>query len=594
MEHHHQHSERALHAQLRRQFVAAPVGADSSSNSPSSAQLAASSAAAQTTTPAQATTSEAPVVDSTTSDAPASPSSSSSSSSLVPEQSSSTTTTTAAPVQSTTTTTATTTSSTTTPPVEESSALSLSFFPSTWRISIRAEDATTTTTSTTTTSSSSSSSATTSAPSAFTTVVVVSGVSSSLTSTLSSSAALASSTSGSSSGGIGTGGVVGIVIGAIAGIVVLATAAVWVFKYFNRERDDDDQISPFDKDDFRRQSVMLDDVDDGYARSLTGHFAGPPGGGGGGFHSPQMSEHSLHSMHGELGMMGAGAGMLGRSNTVLSAGHNGGPALPGVARNGTLHAPRPPTMLQHHYAAHQHQQQYGAGPGAMPSFQPGQIVAPPPAAYGAAPRGFPDVYAGAGPSPYAAAGLYPSTAAGVGANLDRSLTSASAGPWQGQGGAQGLHRANSAASAYSQYSDGAGHSGTGGGGFVPAALRPGGSTHGHGLGMLTEEGEAERAPSPRGPFPPHLLQPQHPPSRSGTPTNANVQQVFSSAAAPGAGHEREKSLDAFGGRSPRRETFELDEDAHHVAHGGGGKRLSVRNGGLDAFGEDEDPYGGMH
>lgn len=74
------------------------------------------------------------------------------------------------------------------------------------------------------------------------------------------------------------------------------------------------------------------------------------GGGGGmpGGHSPQMSEYSLNNMSGQAG--------LGRANTVL----------PGVQRNGTLSSPRPPSSIVNHF---QRQQQP-----MVPSFQPGQVV----------------------------------------------------------------------------------------------------------------------------------------------------------------------------------------------------------------------------
>ncbi|GAA6023582.1 hypothetical protein JCM10207_005722 [Rhodosporidiobolus poonsookiae] len=573
----------ALDALLRRQVTVPQVGGDVSS-----AQLAASSSAAA---PGVATSAAA--ADPST---PAQQTSAQQSTSLVEApQSSSTlestseavvTTSSATPAQQTTTTTPAVTTTTTTPAAVELTTTTTS------------ESETTTTRERSTESSSSS---TISAASAFTTVVVVSG--SSVTSTSSATSSLASSTSASSDGGssISTGGVVGIVAGAIAGIVILAAAAVWLFKKVNRDSDDDDQVSPFDKDEFRRASVMLDDVDDGYSHSLGSYRnAGHGGGAGqGGFHSPQMSEHSLQDLSG-LGAMG-----LGRSGTMMSAGSAGGGmhggALPGLARGGTLHSPRPPTMIQNHYA---HQQAQQAQYGVMPSFQPGQIVAPPPAAYGAgAGGGYPDVYGGAGPSPYAAAaagGLAPYPPHGAG--LDRSLSTASAGPWQGQGA--NLNRANSAASAYSQYSDGAGH----GGAFVPAALRPGGSQHGHvggnvspggangypderGLAMVAEEHEGASSPV-------HAqfahVQRAHEgmsQSRSGTPTNANVQQVFSSASRGAAQpqHAREESLGAFNERTRR---FDEDDDEGEAVRRE--RRLSVRNGGLDQFDDDADPYGGMH
>ncbi|GAA5866784.1 hypothetical protein JCM8547_003563 [Rhodosporidiobolus lusitaniae] len=575
-----------VHAHLlRRQDISRPAWDDtgSASDALTSAQVAASSspaapiqatsAAVVTTSPQAASTSAAPT---TTSDAavPSSSSSSTTSAAPVVESSSSSTTTTEA-VQSTTTTTSAAPTTTTT------------------------ASSSTTTTEAEDIDASSTVTSTSTAASAFTTVVIVSG--SSLTSTLSSSASLASSSStsassSSSDSGLSTGGVIGIVAGAVAGIVVLAAAGVWVFKKINRDRDDDDddQVSPFDRDDFKRQSVMLDDVD-----MNDGGYASPRGGGGGmGFHSPQMSEHSLHSLHGEMGYVPGpmAAGMLGRSNTVLSGGSGGGypgqsaQPLPGVVRGGTLHSPRPPTMIHNHYAHHAaHQQQQQQAYGAMPSFSPGQIVSPPPAAYG----GFPDAYGGA-PSPYAAGGLAPYPPQHAQANLDRSLTSASAGQWgNGNNGSTNLHRANSAASAYSQYSDGGNQPG------MPSSLRPG-------MGGIAEEDERSVAPaySVLGLRNGDGARAIESPSRSGTPVNSNPQQVFSSAPSSsssnpnGGGHVRETSLGAFGSRRRNLDHDEEDDgttEGAHGAHGGqgGGKRLSIRNGGLDAF-EADDGYGGMH
>ncbi|GJN88890.1 hypothetical protein Rhopal_001861-T1 [Rhodotorula paludigena] len=429
-----------------------------------------------------------------------------------------------------------------------------------------------------------------------TTVVVVSS------SRSSSSSALPSATRASSSSdesGLQTGAVVGIVIAAVVGVLAVAGIVVWFFKKKWSRQDDDDQISPFDRDEFRRASVMLDDVDEHYSQ---GSYRGVAPGGG--HHSPQMSEYSMHDMS------GGAAGGLGRSNTLMSAGSGGagGGVLPGLMRGNTLLNPRPPTMIGAHY---QHQQQYGA----MPSFQPGQVVPsmPPPAAFpGGHPGPMMDLYgATGGAGPYAAAGLSPYGAMGPGGWAS-----------QPQAGAN-LSRNNSQASAYSQASDP--------GAFVPAALRPGGSAHGHGAHngypderplSLVQEADEPHSPG---------LYPGAGAGagieRSGTPTNANVQQTFFEPVP--AQHAREASLDAFGGRkgaaaaqasagarAQRAEVGEWDDaydddgdeafssgaGGRRAADGAGDKRerrLSVRNGGLDQFDDDDEDdragaYAGMH
>ncbi|BGP39494.1 hypothetical protein JCM10449v2_003444 [Rhodotorula kratochvilovae] len=553
--------DRAPFADVQASLAAADDGALPAESDPAVVTTTAA-APVQTTTSAAAP----PVQQSTTS---AAQDAIESTSSLAPSSSA----TTAAPVQTTSSSAVPTTTTTTTTPSTTSQAPSTSSTTS-------EEPETSSSSSTTTTSESSSSLATSEVPS--TTVVIVSGSLSTSTST--SSSALASASKASDNGGgssIGTGGVIGIVAGAVVGIIAIVGVAVWFFKKKWQREDDDDQVSPFDRDEFRRASVMLDDVDEHYAHSMGSYRGGPPPPPGG--HSPQMSEYSMHDVSG-----------LGRSNTLLSngSGGGGGGVLPGLARGNTLAAPRPPTMIGAHYT---HQQQY-----AMPSFQPGQVVpSMPPQAYGGI-----DLYgATGGAGPYAAAaGLSPYGAAG----LDRSLTSASAGAWRGAD----LSRNNSQASAYSQVSDGP-HAG---GAYVPAALRPGGSGHGHaGLGggypderplSLVHEDDEPYSPA-HGAFPAGAPQ-----SRSGTPTNANVQQTFFEPSG-GAGahhhaqHAREESLDAFrprGGPAARAQQGVVgqawsDEDVHALAQGEKReRRLSVRNGGLDAFDDDDDAgaYAGMH
>lgn len=365
--------------------------------------------------------------------------------------------------------------------------------------------------------------------------------------TSSGTASLASSTAGSSSGSsIGTGGVIGIVAGAVVGVVFVAALIAFLFKKYSR-RNDDDQISPFDKDEFRRASVMLDDDDDAYPESYHN------GGGQGMGHSPQMSEYSMSNV---------GVGVL-----------------PGLARGGTLNNPRPPTAIMNHY---QHQQM-------MPSFQPGQVVptAPsPPMQYGGQQFGnhSPPLGGnfGAPMDPYA----YPQAPQPVQfADQNGGLSSAAAGHWNGvapplnSNGAGGdLSRANSQMSSYSQYSD------SGSRQIVPPALRPGASSHGHPderpLSLVHEDDEpyspshanfARQQQQQRGATSPI----EYIPERSGTPTNSNVQQTFFGA---------QGVTTAETGND-----WETEERERERA-----RRLSIRNGGLDQFKHDEDPYDGMH
>ncbi|GAA5852201.1 hypothetical protein JCM3766R1_006817 [Sporobolomyces carnicolor] len=522
-----QHHSPAMDRLIRRQRVAGGEGTLPNAAAASSDSTAASSSQAATTTTttqAPSTTSAAPstTTTTTTSQAPES-----SSSSLVPS-SSSTTTTTTTPVQESSTSSTTSTTTTTTSAAPTSSSTS------------------TTSTTTSTRESTSDQTDTAFSTSARTTVVIVPGSATSGTS--SGTASLASSTAGSSSGSsIGTGGVIGIVAGAVVGVVFVAALIAFLFKKYSR-RNDDDQISPFDKDEFRRASVMLDD-DDAYPESYHN------GGGQGMGHSPQMSEYSMSNV---------GVGVL-----------------PGLARGGTLNNPRPPTAIMNHY---QHQQM-------MPSFQPGQVVptAPsPPMQYGGQQFGNHSPPLGGGNfgapmDPYA----YPQAPQPVQfADQNGGLSSAAAGHWNGvapplnSNGAGGdLSRANSQMSSYSQYSDGGSRQ------IVPPALRPGASSHGHPderpLSLVHEDDEPyspshanfarQQQQQQRGATSPI----EYIPERSGTPTNSNVQQTFFGA---------QGVTTAETGND-----WETEERERERA-----RRLSIRNGGLDQFNHDEDPYDGMH
>ncbi|TNY17893.1 hypothetical protein DMC30DRAFT_449337 [Rhodotorula diobovata] len=587
------HSSTLQHARLHRRVkrqAAAPAassagGTDAQPGGGAGASTGAAgqgdtAAAAQSTTTARttATTTAQDVIESTSSVAP---SSSATTAAPVDQSSSSSTTT-------TTTTTTTSSTPTTTTTSAEPSTTSEPPSSTTTTTTSQAPETTSTTSETTT----SSASAVTTSDLTSTTIVIVSG---SAASSSSSSSALPSASKAADNGGgsssLGTGGVIGIVAGAVVGIIVIAGVAVWLFKKKFSRDDDDDQVSPFDRDEFRRASVMLDDVDEAHHYSPH-HSHG---------HSPQMSEYSMHELPN-------GAGIV-RSNTLLSNGSGGGGVLPGLARGQTLVNPRPPTMIGNHYAhqqQHHHHQQQHQQQAFMPSYAPGQVVpSMPPQAYaapGAAGGGHGpslsnmtqmDLYgATGGPGPYHAA-----AAAGVGGSA-AGLASASAGAWRGGGGGGGgdLSRNNSQASAYSTLSSPADAPV-----YVPAALRPGGSSHGHGAPGSGYPDERPLSLSL---------------SRSGTPTNANVQQTFFDPSG-GARQAQDAKWDMYhhhpsSGPVPRgvgpaahaqsgvvgqawsdEELSALAAGQRADEAGKRERRLSVRNGGLDAFDDDDDDAGAI-
>ncbi|GAA5820414.1 hypothetical protein JCM10212_003104 [Sporobolomyces blumeae] len=591
------HHSPALDRLIRRQRGAVsdagtvPVGAaaagDSTAASAASSSSPAQQAAESTTTAAaqQSTTATTAATESTTTPAE------------VASSTSTTTTTTAAPVESSTTTSSTssstTTTTTTTTPTERSTTSTTS----------------TTTTSATPTTTSAEQTQTAFSTAASTTILIVTG---SAASSSSGTASLASSTAGSSSdSSLPTGGIIGIVAGAVVGVVFVAALIAYLFKKYSR-RDDEDQISPFDKDEFRRASVMLDD-DDAYAQSMHS-YRNVAGGGHVGGHSPQMSEYSMSNV---------GVGVL-----------------PGLARGGTLHNPRPPTAILNHY---QHQQM-------MPSFQPGQVVPTSPS-----PPMLHQPYAGAGPfgpqpgpmDPYAYG--QPIQAPPPVQYADGGLSTAAAGNWNGAigpamtgGAAAGgaLSRNNSQMSSYSQFSDGPYPQQQQQRQLVPGALRAGGggsSGHGHPderpLSLVHEDdepyspshGDSFSRQQQQVPYPPSQQQ-QHGaidyvPERSGTPTHSNVQQTFFGAdgVVHGSltGHRAERGRGTWEERSGRGSVVGDGGQDYHVedhepstrrrrdgeqveeemeddnAHG---RRLGIRNRGIESEDEDErdDPYGGMH
>lgn len=167
-------------------------------------------------------------------------------------------------------------------------------------------------------------------------------------------------------------------------MVVLSGIVGYVFrtKCSNKNDEDDfDGENPFgsmdhdggfghrtgaSRSELRRDSQLLADEGDSiHQMSELGHGMGGMGGMGGGYGNNAAP----------IGAMGAGAAAAGayalhRGDSTGQNSNN----LPGLQRGDTMN-PRPPTMIQRHYAAQQHQQQQQSVPH-MPSFQPGQIVYP--------------------------------------------------------------------------------------------------------------------------------------------------------------------------------------------------------------------------
>lgn len=171
----------------------------------------------------------------------------------------------------------------------------------------------------------------------------------------------------------------GIVAGALVGVVVLSGIIGYFFRTKCRtDKDDDandyDGTNPFgsidnaygssaSRGDLRRESQMLADEDD----AASAHQMSELGHGG-----DRMYANAAPAMMGAGA--GAGVGAVGAYG-LNRAPTSGSSSLPGLARSDTVN-PRPPTMIQRHFAHQQQQQQYMNQP-PMPSFQPGQIVSQP-------------------------------------------------------------------------------------------------------------------------------------------------------------------------------------------------------------------------
>lgn len=332
------------------------------------------------------------------------------------------------------------------------------------------------------------------------------------------------------------------------GVIILATIIGYLYRQKWGRRDEPEE-SPFDRDDFRRESVLLDD----------GNYDN------GGRGSPQMSQYNN--------------GGLGRSNS----------SLPGLTRNGS--GPRPPTTLMNHY---NHQQQM------MPSFAPGQVVPTSQGGFSGPQPSFGGGYGGS-PPPMELYGGYP-MAPGQQNQLDRGL-------YQSQHQHQS-HPYAAAALVHSHSQPQLRQAPQ----YYPqqATLERNpslGSTYSNNdlpLPPLAHSTPSSRSSHTGEDRPLSLVKEESEPtySRSGTPTNSNVQQSYfshrhneSASSRRVRPESRETSAPSYEtgyargegnlfGR-PRTPMDGVDAEAEKAARAQ--RTLSVRNGGLDA---DEDPYGG--
>ncbi|KAK4055934.1 hypothetical protein OIO90_002927 [Microbotryomycetes sp. JL221] len=570
--------------------------------------------------------------------------------------SSTTTTTTSEPVESSSTTSTTTTTEPTTTTTTSSSIISTESTTtttepptttSTTTTTTSTIPTTTTTSSTTTTTTSSRTTTTTEDETTSTirstsssvprltrtTIVVVNGRTSTSTS-ISSGTALASSNSNSSTPS--TGAVVGIVAGALAGAVLIAYVVVTLFK--RRRRDDEDEPSPFDKEEFRRTSAMLDD--DMWGASVNGgSFGGSYHGSGSHHHHDMYGVNNEHfsSVDGHQDMMEYRQGELDRSNTImsgsaqshgghgtsLSVGHGSAvtTSLPGLSRGNTLVTPRPPTAIINHFNHLQHHQQQQA---AMPTFQPGQIItAPvqPPFNSGLfAPQHMPQrgVVGEWTSSPVVSNNTVTSGQGYITRTVSPGLGLSS----QSQTGH--LERGPSNASVYSNTSGDTRYNGIVSPLPVAATrhvqqrtsppLSRGGSSSSN--GHYNGGGGGGMRSSPR---PLSYVDEQDVPSRSGTPINSNVQQVFSTSRRSFSYDHDDQQVDDDDdvGREFDLRNGHYDGQQRRTSHcttlpgytvfapvrqfdgpsvssneSGARRRLSVRNGGIDDD-HDEDAYGGI-
>ncbi|CAO1631669.1 unnamed protein product [Sympodiomycopsis kandeliae] len=141
--------------------------------------------------------------------------------------------------------------------------------------------------------------------------------------------ASATATPSNTNDGPGAGPIIGIVAGALAGLVLVAAAVSYLVKWYsNKKSVDPYEANPFDRDEFRRQSVMIPegfDSDDGH---------------------PSITEHHNY-------------GASTYNDEMAMANSATGASLAGAAAAGSVAAshndsgrPRPPTMFARHADAH--------------------------------------------------------------------------------------------------------------------------------------------------------------------------------------------------------------------------------------------------
>ncbi|KAH8921323.1 hypothetical protein BT69DRAFT_1283265 [Atractiella rhizophila] len=460
-----------------------------------------------------------------------------------------------------------------------------------------ASDSTSTTVSTssesstqsTTSSSSTQSSSTTSSRSDKTTSTppVVQTSTQFVTSSGTTSGVLGSQTSApdSHSSGLGTGSIIGAVAGVIVGLVALSAIVAYFYKKKNKDFDEHEDIfrdngHDWDRSAFKRDSQRLDDDDP---------FNGSNSGGS------QYGGHNRDMSYASSGR-GQGATTLARANTGMSNFSSGSgrsmaaymgagnlarqnTTLPGAQRGQGFETPRPPSMIHRHVVNNN-----ALGP--MPSVNYGNQ-----GGYGAA-RGY-------GGTMMQQRGLDRSNTV----NSQGSQYSAYQG---GMGGGFGnLQRENSVSSNYSQPA------------LPPLAFGRTSPTHANPfadkLSILHEDDSEETFYDPQGGYSSRKGSPikERFPSRSGTPVNANPQQVHY-----GMARGSDSASINYVVADPQHDGYEASihggsQNGHAATarHGAGydyagakedrAKRtLSVRNGGLDDVDKQRpvstsDAYGGM-
>ena len=201
----------------------------------------------------------------------------------------------------------------------------------------------------------------------------------------STAAGTSSASTGGNDDGPGAGTVVGIVAGALVGVVVLSGIVGYFFRTkCNKKEDTDYDENPFGnmdaaygaagaaatRSEMRRDSQLLADDDSVHQMSELGHGNNPNmntygSGNGGSAYGGNAGNYAMAGAGAAAAAGAAGAYGLNRGNSTAH-----GTPPPGLSRNDTV-TPRPPTMIQRHYA---NMAQHNSNP--MPSFQPGQVIQP--------------------------------------------------------------------------------------------------------------------------------------------------------------------------------------------------------------------------